>query len=153
MPPDSEQLHQDLARFNHARPTTVYAEPDWLTSLQTEYRMRLIERDFIERDSLAIRSSAREAPHEPRRFVEWFEALAQVGPGQDDALLPWLAEQATLDQLRWFLRQETACDAGFEDLLAWTQAKLRGNAGDTHGPMLARLGKALELAQSGGDIV
>jgi hypothetical protein len=150
--------------------TPVDDERDWLTSLQAEYRMRRMEHDFIEAESLAIRGWAREAPLDPRRFVEWFEALQEAGPGQGDPLFPWLAEEATLDQLRWFLRQEMAGEAGFDDLLAMTQVKLparaklemarnywdemgQGTASGMHGPMLDRLGKALELAQPGDDIV
>jgi Iron-containing redox enzyme len=167
---DPEQLHRELAKFNHARMTPVHDEPDWLTSLQAEYRMRRIEHEYIERDALAIRSWAREAPLDPQQFVAWFEALEQHGPGQGDALFPWLAEDASLEELRWFLRQEMAGEAGFDDLVAMTQVKLpvraklemarnywdemgQGNASGMHGPMLERLGKALELAQPGDDIV
>jgi hypothetical protein len=41
--------------------------------------------------------------------------------GQGDALFPWLATSATVEQMRWFLLQEVAGEAGFEDLLAMTQ--------------------------------
>ena len=41
-------------------------------------------------------------------------ASAQVGPGQGDPLFPWLAEEASRDELRWFFEQEAAGEAGFE---------------------------------------
>jgi hypothetical protein len=86
-------------------------------------------------------------------FIAWFEALQQTGPGQNDPLFPWIAEEATLDQLRWFMGQEAAGEAGFDDLVAMTQVKMpalpklelarnywdemgRGNAKGMHGPML-----------------
>src|SRR5690606_15848317 len=107
-------------------------------------------------------SRAREAPTDAEGFVRWFEALRETGPGQQDPLFPWLEREATLDQLRWFIRQEVAGEAGFDDLVALTQlqmperAKLelarnywdemgRGMASAMHGPMLARLATALDI--------
>ncbi len=88
--------------------------------------------------------------------MEWFGALQECGPGQGDELFPWLAEKATMEQMRWFLCQEAAGEAGFEDLLALTQVRIaagpklemarnfwdemgRGHERGMHGPMLARL--------------
>jgi hypothetical protein len=85
-------------------------------------------------------------------------------------LFPWLASEATLYQLRWFLRQEVAGEAGFDDLVALTQLRLpdqpklelarnywdelgRGHPGGMHGPMLARLANDLELGTIPDDIV
>lgn len=68
-------------------------------------------------------------------------------------MFPWLAERATRDELRWFFEQEAAGEAGFDDLVAYTQIKLpasaklelarnywdemgRGNIKGMHGPML-----------------
>mgnify|MGYP006139274393 CR=1 FL=1 len=53
----------------------------------------------------------------------------RAGPGQGDPLFPWLAEQAPERAMHWFLEQEVAGEAGFEDLVALTQVKL---------PLLAR---------------
>lgn len=75
----------------------------------------------------------------------------------------WLAEQATLDQIRWFFEQEAAGEAGFDDLVAMTQVKLpklpklelarnywdemgRGQAAGMHGPMLDALVETLKVA-------
>ena len=105
------------------------------------------------------------APTDPDAFVAWFEDLKQTGAGQGDALFPWLAERATLADLRWFLRQEAAGEAGFDDLVALTQVKLptraklelaanywdemgRGNEGGMHGPMLERTTEDLDLNPS-----
>jgi len=88
--------------------------------------------------------------------------LRERGPGQHDPLFSYLAERATLDEMRWFLRQEIAGEAGFDDLVALTQLRLptraklelarnywdemgRGKAVGMHGPMLGRLTEALSL--------
>ncbi|HYZ61015.1 MAG TPA: iron-containing redox enzyme family protein, partial [Acetobacteraceae bacterium] len=109
-----------------------------------------------------VAERASEAPRDPAGFVAWFEALEHTGPGQGDPLFPWLAEQASLEEMRWFLTQEVAGEAGFEDLTAVTQVRLpqrpklelarnywdemgRGNAKGMHGPMLETLARALKL--------
>ena len=96
--------------------------------------------------------------------------LRDAGPGQGDPLFPWLAEAADRDQMRWFLGQEAAGEAGFEDLLAYTQIRMparaklefarnywdemgRGNPKGMHGPMLAVLIDTLDLAASIDDTV
>ena len=105
---------------------------------------------------------ATHAPRDPDCFVRWFEELRQDGPGQGDPLFPWLAEQATREQMRWFLGQEVAGEAGFEDLLALTQLRMparpklemarnywdelgRGHEGGMHGGMLDQLARSLDV--------
>jgi hypothetical protein len=95
-------------------------------------------------------------PYDPDEFVGWFESLRESGAGQGDPLFPFLAERATREQMKWFLEQEVAGEAGFDDLLALTQVKMperaklemarnfwdemgRGTSKGMHGPMLARL--------------
>ncbi|GAO38540.1 hypothetical protein SCH01S_16_00580 [Sphingomonas changbaiensis NBRC 104936] len=65
-----------------------------------------------------------DVPEEPDAFVSWFEALQDNGPGQNHPLFAWLAETATEGQMRWFLTQEAAGEAGFDDLVAYSQVKL-----------------------------
>jgi hypothetical protein len=89
---------------------------------------------------------------------------------QGDALFPWLAEAAHRDQIRWFLEQEAAGEAGFDDLVALTQVKLpdqaklelarnywdemgRGQPKGMHGPMLAELVTTLDLSPTIGGTV
>ena len=57
-------------------------------------------------------------------FIDWFEELRETGPGQGDPLFPWIAEVATREEMLWFLTQEVAGEAGFDDLLAITQVKM-----------------------------
>jgi hypothetical protein len=124
--------------------------------------MLRLEGGFLEELRAEVAEEAEAAPSEPDGFVAWFENLAQVGPGQGDPLFPWIAEQASLEDMRWFLTQEAAGEAGFDDLVAYAQVKLpaqaklelarnywdemgRGNAKGMHGPMLDRLVAALAL--------
>ena len=89
-----------------------------------EMRWRLEEGDFLQRACQAVRQKAAAAPRDATGFVQWFVALRETGPGQNDPLFPWLALDASLDQMRWFLTQEVAGEAGFDDLVALTQVKL-----------------------------
>ena len=57
-------------------------------------------------------------------FMAWFEALQGSGPGQQHGLFDWLAESASMQDMRWFLTQEAGGEAGFDDLVAYAQVKL-----------------------------
>lgn len=124
-----------------------------------------LEGEFLEELRADVREDAARAPVDAEAFVAWFEELQQVGRGQNDPLFPWLAESASLEAMRWYLEQEAAGEAGFEDLTALAQIKLpdriklelarnywdemgRGNPKGMHGPMLERLVAALNLQPS-----
>lgn len=147
------------------RPSTAPA-----LTFEEEMRLREIERDFLQAECAAIASRAAEAPRTPREFLSWFEALRDNGPGQHDPLFPWLAEHATRDRVQWFLTQEVAGEAGFDDLVALTQLKLpvraklelarnywdemgRGKASAMHGPMLDRLAREMGVDPEAGAVV
>lgn len=125
---------------------------------------------FVEALRLAIAPLAANIPADVESFIAWFEHLKEVGPGQGDPLFPWLASEATLEQMRWFLLQEVAGEAGFEDLLAVTQVKMpaqaklemarnfwdemgRGSGKGMHGPMLERLADHLALSPTSQNVV
>lgn len=124
--------------------------------------MRTRELTFVEEERFAVSTEARRAPTDAEGFVAWFDALKGSGPGENDRLFPWLAERASLAELRWFLEQEVAGEAGFDDLVALTQVKFvgrakvemgnnywdelgRGNIAGMHGPLLGRLSRSLQL--------
>lgn len=155
-------FHRALAAFNRRRLTPTVSEEAWEEVLDDEHAWRLREGRFVEAERAAVRVMAARAPTEARAFVEWFEALESVGPGQHDALFPWLAETAPREAMVWFLGQEIAGEAGFDDLVAMTQVKLptraklelarnywdemgQGKASGMHGPMLDRLAQELRL--------
>jgi hypothetical protein len=154
------EQQQMLARFNRKRLTPGFGEP--LFTWATEQRMRSVERDFVTQCRRDVGPLLENAPTEASAFVTWFQSMTHWGPGQGDALFPWLAAHASLEEMRWFLHQEVAGEAGFEDLLALTQLKMpiqpklemarnfwdemgRGQAKGMHGPMLERLADHLKL--------
>lgn len=159
----SGDVQQQLAHWNRARLEPRLPDPDWRASIDEDARMLRIQGSFLETLRIEVSDWASEAPSDAHSFVAWFEELEQSGPGQHDPLFQWLEHEAGLDQMRWYLRQEAAGEAGFDDLTAYAQVKLpariklelarnywdemgRGNAKGMHGPMLHRLIARLELA-------
>ena len=159
----NEQTQRQLAHWNQQRLAPRLPDPDWAQSARRDRELLEVEREFLEELRSEASARAARAPTDPEAFVAWFEELADSGPGQNDALFDWLARDADLDQMRWYLEQEAAGEAGFDDLTAYTQVKLpgriklelarnywdemgRGNAKGMHGPMLQRLVEALELS-------
>jgi hypothetical protein len=158
----SEDVQRTLARWNRKRLAPRLPDPDWRTSVRHDADMLLLQGSFLEVMRKQGAGQAADVPRDASRFVSWFESLEETGPGQHDPLFPWLEHEADLEQMRWYLRQEAAGEAGFDDLTAYTQVKLpervklelarnywdemgRGNAKGMHGPMLHRLVEALEL--------
>jgi hypothetical protein len=159
-PHHDHALQARLARWNRERLAPQTPKEDWREALDRERDLLVAEREFIETTRQAQVSRAAKAPREPQAFVAWFEALRESGPGQSDPLFPWLAERATMAEMRWFVEQEAAGEAGFDDLVAMAQVKMpvqaklelarnywdemgRGNAKGMHGPMLEALVHAL----------
>jgi hypothetical protein len=164
-PDAAPALQRTLAAWNKRRFTRETRSEDWRAMLAEDYEMALVEGAFLERAREAQTSRAAGAPREGAAFVAWFEALKQSGPGQGDALFPWLAKSASYEEMRWFLAQEVAGEAGFDDLVALAQIKApqqaklelarnywdemgRGNPKGMHGPMLARLAEAMAIEPS-----
>ena len=152
----AHELHLALARHGRRRlePALPERPPTFAPGLDE------LEREFVEQERAAVSERAGEAPRDPDAFVRWFEELRETGPGQRDPLFPWLAKSASLEQMKWFLAQEVAGEAGFDDLLALTQVKMpvqaklelarnywdemgRGRRAGMHGPLLSDLARAL----------
>jgi hypothetical protein len=162
---DPLALHRQLAHWNHRRLSPATPVETWRDDLREELEMRLIEGAFIEGFRAEVADAVADVPTDVDGFIDWFEALKATGPGQWDPLFDWMAEEASLEELRWFLRQEAAGEAGFDDLVALTQVKLptlpklelarnywdemgRGSEGGMHGPMLERTTLGLDLQPS-----
>jgi len=156
------EVHDQLARLNRSRLAPALPTNTWRDDVAAEMQLRLLEGDAVETERLRVGDRAARAPGDVDGFIAWYERLELDGPGQGDPLFRWLAEAATLDQMRWFLHQEVAGEAGFDDLVALTQLKLpdqpklelarnywdelgRGKATAMHGPMLERLARSLAL--------
>jgi hypothetical protein len=158
----NDHFQQQLAHWNRERLEPRFPSDDWQQRIARDATMLRLEGGFLEELRHDLIAEAAQAPTDPDGFVAWFEALKASGPGQGDPLFPWLAEQATRDELRWFLQQEAAGEAGFDDLVAMTQVKLptrpklelarnywdemgRGGEKGMHGPMLGSLVDTLDL--------
>jgi hypothetical protein len=157
-----DRSQRELAQWNKQRLAPGLPVEDWETAIATDGMMRRIENALLQRLRADVAEEAAAVPTDVDEFLSWFEDLIEAGPGQGDPLFPWLATTATLEQMRWFLRQEAAGEAGFDDLTAYTQVKMpsrvklelarnywdemgRGNAKGMHGPMLDRLVEDLAL--------
>lgn len=156
-------LHRRLAAWNARRLDPGVPHEDWEAELIEDCGMRRLEGAFVEQFRAEAQPWLADLPeNDPEAFVAWFEALQGAGPGENDPLFPWLAESADLESMRWFLLQEVAGEAGFDDLVALAQVKMptrpklelarnywdemgRGAEPGMHGPMLQALADALDL--------
>jgi hypothetical protein len=160
--PGFARFQRELTRFNRHRlePSLPYAA--WRGHVRDEGRVVEAEGDFVEAVRKEIAPLVCDIPLDVDRFIAWFERLRETGPGQGDPLFPWLAAQASLEQMKWFIEQEVAGEAGFDDLLAFTQVKMpeqaklemarnfwdemgRGASKGMHGPMLERLAHHVDV--------
>lgn len=158
----TDDFQRGLARWNRQRLEPAFPIGDWRRQLDADHQMLRLEGAFLEALRGEIADEAAAVPSDVDGFIAWFEGLLENGPGQNDPLFPWLAEAADLEQIAWFLEQEAAGEAGFDDLVAYTQVKLpplpklelarnywdemgRGNIKGMHGLMLDLLIERLEL--------
>jgi hypothetical protein len=158
----NDAFQQKLAHWNRERLEPGFPSADWQRRMDADAAMLRLEGGFLEELRDEVADEAARAPTDPDSFIAWFEALKDTGPGQGDPLFAWIAEEASLDELRWFLEQEAAGEAGFDDLVAMTQVKLptqaklelarnywdemgHGTEKGMHGPMLGSLVETLQL--------
>ena len=160
--PAFEGFQIELAKYNsrHLRP--AFPTDAWRDELDEYATVTRAEGEYIEAVRREIAPLVADVPSGVDDFIDWFEELKATGPGQGDPLFPWLAETASQDDMLWFLTQEVAGEAGFDDLLALTQVKMpitaklemarnywdemgRGRETAMHGPLLERLASYLEI--------
>lgn len=121
---DPVALHRGLAHFNKLRLAVATPGSDWREHLRAELAWRSVEGEFLESLRATVALLLPPAGLQSPAFVRWFESLSQNGPGQQHPLFDWLAHTASHEDMCWFLRQEAAGEAGFDDLLAYTQVQL-----------------------------
>lgn len=163
---DDATLHGRLAEAHRRRLTPMLTpnHAEWQRWHEEDVACRAAEHAWIEEERDQLRLEVRRVPRDADGFLSWFSALEANGPGQGDELFPWLAHEASFEDMCWFLQQEMAGEAGFDDLVALSQLRLppraklelarnywdemgQGTEGGMHGPMLARLGHSLPRAQ------
>ena len=158
-------FHSRLGRFQAKRLLPCLPAPDWIESVRSDSDTSIEEGLFVEGERQTIGDRTADVPTSPEAFVRWFESLRESGPGQSDALFPWLSADASLSEMTWFVGQEAGGEAGFDDLVALTQVRLptraklemarnywdemgRGNERGMHGGMLTVLVDELALNPS-----
>lgn len=168
--PRFAEFQRQLTEYNAERFAAELPDQGAASGLTDETMVARAEVEFIEALRQAVAPWTADVPDDVDRFIDWYEELKETGPGQGDPLFPFLASRATLEQMKWFLLQEVAGEAGFEDLLAMTQIKMpvqaklemarnfwdemgRGAEKGMHGPMLARLANHFELAPTTATVV
>jgi Iron-containing redox enzyme len=159
---DFAVFQRELAKFNRGRLEPALPSASWRQELAQQNRALEAEGEFVETVRNEIAPLAADIPDDGDGFIAWFERLRERGPGQGDPLFPWLATTADRQQMKWFLEQEVAGEAGFDDLLAFTQVKMpeqaklemarnywdemgRGASKGMHGPMLERLARHIDV--------
>jgi Iron-containing redox enzyme len=164
------QFQVALTKFNSRYLDPLLPDAGWDEALAASSRVGRAEVDYIESVRRAIAPLTSDIPAEVDAFLAWYERLKEIGPGQGDPLFPWLTTRASLEQMNWFLFQEVAGEAGFDDLLAMTQVKMpvqaklemarnywdemgRGTAKGMHGGMLERLAEHLGVAPTADEVV
>jgi len=160
--PDFARFHGELAKYNGVQIEPGFPTQTWREELEGLARVMRAEGEYVEAARTAVAPLLADVPTDVDGFIAWFEGLRDDGPGQGDPLFPWIAEEATRDEMLWFLTQEVAGEAGFDDLLAMTQVKLpvaaklemarnywdemgRGRESAMHGPLLQRLASYLDI--------
>lgn len=160
--PGFERFQIKLTKFNGRQLSPALPTPSWREELDQESKVALAEGEFVEAVRVEVAPLLNDVPDDVDGFIAWFEELRESGPGQGDPLFPWLATEATREQMLWFLTQEVAGEAGFDDLLALTQVKMpelaklemarnywdemgRGASKGMHGAMLEKLANYLEI--------
>jgi Iron-containing redox enzyme len=160
--PAFDLFQTELAKYNGRQLRPGFPSETWREELDEYAKVTRAEGEYIEAVRREISPLVANVPSNVDDFIEWFEELKRTGPGQGDPLFPWLAETASREDMLWFLTQEVAGEAGFEDLLALTQVKMpvtaklemarnywdemgRGIYKGMHGPLLERLATYLEI--------
>jgi heme oxygenase-like protein len=168
--PRFAQFQSELTKYNAQRFKPGLPDDVPENQIVRDAQIAAAEIVFVESLRRAIAPLTSDIPSDVDGFIAWFERLKHSGPGQGDPLFPWLALHASLEQMTWFMSQEVAGEAGFEDLLAMTQVKVsvqaklemarnfwdemgRGAAKGMHGPMLARLAEHFGIAPTPENVV
>lgn len=159
---DPHAFHSRLAKFNRDHLSVGMPSMSWEKDERDEHMFRLMEGRYLEELRNIVKPLTKRNTANADEFVSWFESVAAWGPGQYHPLFEWLAHTATRDEMKWFLTQEAAGEAGFEDLVAYTQVKLpaqaklecarnywdemgRGKPKAMHGPLLENMVVDLNL--------
>jgi hypothetical protein len=82
--------------------------------------------DVLRRTRRGWALASEDLPSDPKEFARWYQLTAFGHPLYEHDLYAFLASDATMAQLRWFLEMECAGEAAFDDLVALAQVGTRG---------------------------
>ena len=150
-----ERLHRALAWWNVRRLRAEQPPRRWRDENEEDLRMRSLEGEWIEGERAALAPWIREVPRTSGGFLRWFESLQLDRHGHRDAMPGSPAGPVTLDEVRWWMRQELAASSGLEAVMALLRLRLPdlpevARAGPAAGrERLARLGRAVGVETEG----
>src|SRR6516164_347747 len=150
-----ERLHRALAWWNVRRLRAEQPTRRWRDENEEDLRMRSLEGEWIEGERAALAPWIREVPRTSGGFLRWFESLQLDRHGHRDAMPGSPAGPVTLDEVRWWMRQELAASSGLEAVMALLRLRLPdlpevARAGPAAGrERLARLGRAVGVETEG----
>jgi hypothetical protein len=84
------------------------------------------EEDFLRRAHRDADLAPNSLPSDAEEFAKWYQQTAFAHALYEHELYAFLASDATMPQLEWFLRMECAGEAAFDDLVALAQVGTRG---------------------------
>lgn len=84
------------------------------------------EKELLRRAHREASLTLRDLPADPKEFARWYQLAAFNHPLYEHDLYAFLASEASMPQLEWFLRMECAGEAAFDDLVALAQVGTRG---------------------------
>ncbi|MDP9202713.1 MAG: iron-containing redox enzyme family protein [Gemmatimonadota bacterium] len=84
------------------------------------------ESDIVRRARNGSNLSLEALPSDPKEFARWYQLTAFAHPLYEHELYAYLASEATMSELEWFLKMECAGEAAFDDLVALAQVGTRG---------------------------
>ena len=84
------------------------------------------EKELLRRVHREASLTLENLPADPAEFAHWYQLAAFNHPLYEHDLYAFLASEATMSQLDWFLRMECAGEAAFDDLVALAQVGTRG---------------------------
>jgi hypothetical protein len=159
------RFHMRLNAFNARRMKPALPNAAWREQMTHDLQLQIEEGIYLEVERESIQMYLTDMPGDADSFMSWFESLREKGPGQNDALFPWIANEASLADVRWFITQEVAGEAGFDDLVALTQLQFppipkmemarnywdemgRGHPQGMHGAMLANTAREFGIEAS-----
>src|SRR5262245_40146240 len=89
--PAFDRFQIELAKYNGQQLRPGFPSDAWRSELDEYAIVMRAEGEYIEAVRREITPLVAELPSSVDDFIAWFEELKETGPGQGDALFPWLA--------------------------------------------------------------